>query len=59
MFSRLGAALQSFFKPLTDPVAAAREQEEAFLSQAVDLPHLEELQRVWDRRHQSSWRTVA
>ncbi len=45
---------------LADPVSTARADEEAYLSQAVDLAHLEALQRSWDRhRGQAAWRLPA
>lgn len=51
------SAIKAFFSRIAqlvqDPVACARADEEAYLSQAVDLVHLEALQRQWDRRHQS------
>ncbi len=61
--SRVGQAFKSrldHFLSLADPIRAARAEEEAYLSEAVDLHHLEALQRSWDRRHGNpAWRFSA
>ena len=43
-----------FWTSLTAPHAQASSDLEAYLSQAVDMHHLESLERNWERRNATS-----